>query len=471
MASELPEEPREREILLRALRDYSERCEPPGLTPDCPFSDETSESGVRACGEECMDLLGKHNAPPPSEQIDLGQGLSIRLPRRPRARRKRYATAKPYDAREIYLQDKASGRPHRWRLAAILYELIEVAQTPPPINVSEAAIRRDHIADLIRVTEGRGLRFEVEVLPVLRRHTAAAVLAHLHSIRRPFAHMSTWDEIVEEHLAASGSHSPDDLLMPIMTWALTANADDLLNWIPPASGFGVDPDPEIAESYEDGRWIVERFTKTYLRDWSVPALRKEWLYLHGQHPAPCLPLEMGVREIPEAKLAMEMADRLANPPPDRHFPELAQMLVEPALSFLQEGRRTEAAALFEAALRYDRNSPDALNNLGFCLLPDHPDQALRYFEEAATSGRGDIELINVNRMLALTLVGRKTSALDLASTHLRSLANRGPRLQTWLWDIHSVLPGNEPKLIECNNFKEYVHAIQATITNGGEPTA
>lgn len=52
----LPQDPREREIFLRALRQYSDNCEPPELTPDCPYS-VTVGPGLWGCGNECMDLL------------------------------------------------------------------------------------------------------------------------------------------------------------------------------------------------------------------------------------------------------------------------------------------------------------------------------------------------------------------------------------------------------------------------------
>ena len=103
MASDLPRDPRVREIFLRALREYSERCEPPGLTPDCPYSIVTKDPGVRGCGEECMDLLGKYNAPRPSEEVEHEGGVWIRRSRRPRARRPQQPHTKPYDARQVYL--------------------------------------------------------------------------------------------------------------------------------------------------------------------------------------------------------------------------------------------------------------------------------------------------------------------------------------------------------------------------------
>ena len=488
MSTELPQDPKEREMLLRALRDYSERCEPPELTPDCPFSVET-EPGVRGCGEECMDLLGRHDAPRPSEEIDVGDGLSFRRARLPRARRPRHPAAKAFDAREIYLDDKASGPPSRWRLPAILHGLIEVLQTPPPTDAEESIDRRAHIAELLSHTTNRGLDFERHLLPHLRMVVAGAVFGHLLMSREDevdlpeFDQADGWSSLADERLGPVGPDSSvgelgqafGALFGPIISWAQVATAEDLFDWVPPSQPLleEVSSSPS-AEPDEDGLWIFERFTKTYVEEWSSPTLRNEWLYLHGQHHSPCNPLDMRVREVPESKLAMVMADRFTTDTPSR--PQLAHMLVEPAVNFLNEGRRLEAAALFEAAVRREPQSPHALNNLGFCLLPDDPRLALDYLNEAVATGKGDAELININRMLALASMGRRTSALDLATTYLQRHADGDTRPPTWLWDINSVLQDGDPQLIECRDLQSYAVAIRTTIegqtleesrTNGG----
>ena len=473
MSSELPQDPQERELFLRALREYSERCQPPALTPDCPYSIETATPGVRACGEECMDLLGKHNAPRPSEERDLGQGLSIREVRRPRTRRIRHPSKKPYDAREVYLQDRASGSPERWRLAAILVGLSDLVQTLPPADPIKADARRADIEKLINLTRGRGLNFETQVLPSLRIHIGGTVFAHLlvfdnhkDTAAKVFAFDRTdgWLNLAKRH---SEQPNPDrSLFMAVSSWALSATTGELFDWNPPVHPSFEAPPPRIDHIEDDAAWIYERFTITYLDKWSESSLCKEWLYLHGQCSAPCLPLEMSVREIPATDLALVMADKLASQDTVPRKPDqLSDSLVLPAINFLIEGRRMEAAALFEAAVHNDPDSVDALNNLGFCLLPDNPERALRYLEKAAATGHGDVELINVNRLLGLASVGRRTSALDLAATHLHRYANKGPRPQTWLWEIESVLRSNEPQLIKCYDLASYVIAIQEMINN------
>lgn len=324
--------PRVREIFLRALREYSESCEPPGLIPDCPYSIETHDPGVMGCGEECMDLLGRYNAPRPSQEVRVGPGVWLRRSRRPRARRSQQPLAKSYDARQVYLEDQAYGPP-RWRLAALLFGLLEVARTPPSSDSYQASDRRERIDELIGLVEGRGLDFEVHVLPTLRFDVGSAVFANLprrHKSETPLHHpdhMNIWSSWVDGVLEAAepsqttkpheGRHDP--LLPATMKWARTTDASTLLDWtpsnLPPADEASP---PPVDKPDAVGRWIVTRFTETYLEGWDISSLGKEWLYLHGQHPPPCSPIEMSVREVPEPELAKEMADRLARQPSERH---------------------------------------------------------------------------------------------------------------------------------------------------------
>ena len=78
MAEELIGDQNDSQIFLRALRDYSESCEPPNLKQDCPFAIDISP-GLRGCGEECMDLLGRFGAPPPLDNVLGANGITIHL--------------------------------------------------------------------------------------------------------------------------------------------------------------------------------------------------------------------------------------------------------------------------------------------------------------------------------------------------------------------------------------------------------
>ena len=466
---ELPKDPREREILLRALREYSDNCEPPELTPDCPFAIQTGP-GTRGCGDECMDLLARHNAPRSGEETDLGDGWTIRRTRRPRTRRSHNPIAGAYDAREIYLRDESSGTPSAWRLAAMLVGISELFKTPPPRDSAEADQRRAGIDELRAQIEVKGLRFETHVLPHLRFVTGFAVFTQYFTPagRRdwePDAVPQGWLLAVRERIASANAEQSvealsrgfEGILATTRDWAATAAWDDLADWRPPQSPLTVDT-PTTPYWADDELWIVQRFTKTYIRDWSVPALRNEWQYLHGQLSPPCDPIEMRVREVPVDALAKVMADRLSFDPRPRE--ELTEMLVEPALAFLRDGRHTEAAALFEAALRHNPNCPHALNNLGFSLLPVDPERSLGYFDAATGTGRANTELTNANRMLALVLLGRRTSAYDLAAAHLTRSADDNSRQSAVLWEIQSAVSGAAPTLVECPDIDSYVTELR-----------
>ena len=473
MGFELPSNEEERELFLRALREYSENCEPPELTPGCPYSVQTTP-GVRGCGEECMDLLGKHGAPDPSEVVDLDGVISIHRSRRPRARRTSDKATKAFDAREIFLHDQASDEPFaRWRLSAILCALIEGVKTPPPEDDDKFAERRDRIDGLIAESERRGLSFGTQILPHLRPAVFKAVLAWLMSSQSQedpssaFGDADAWLSFAGTQFDFTTPPKENDeglraLFKTTRRWAMTADTDEVINWVPPVpSLFEENPDSVASMPDDDGIWIFDRFTKTYLGDWSIPALRSEWKYLHGQHDAPCPPTDMSVRKVSESDLAKVMADRLAaeTSPSSEPPSDLADELVEPALKFIQDGRRMEAAALFEAAVHNEPHNPASLNNLGFCLLPDHPARALEYLERAAVTGQGHSELFDANRILALASNGRYTSAIDLSTKYLERYETTASRAPVWLWEIDSVLEGDDPKLIEDRDLRNYVETI------------
>jgi len=86
-----------KEIFVRALREFSDSCQPPALKPTCPFSTET-HPGVRGCGEECMDLLASFESGEAAERTEVSLGDGIALRPRHRARRGPDPSARAMDA-------------------------------------------------------------------------------------------------------------------------------------------------------------------------------------------------------------------------------------------------------------------------------------------------------------------------------------------------------------------------------------
>lgn len=478
MEVELPHDPQVRDLFLRALREYSESCEPPALIPDCPFSVST-EPGVRGCAEECMDILGATGAPPPSVEVDLGDGISIRRRRSPRARRPLHPNSRPYDAKEVFLADQEAGPLSTWRIAAVLHGLVDLVTSPPPDDLDQRQQRLDRLDEFRRIISGRGMDYDCHVVPSLRIPVAGTIFGYAIASQPaedvPLA-VAGWASLAGDYLPTedagitveSAGQAFESLLLPITRWALTADYEGLVNWRAPGRSLLDESEIPLAATEpidSDGKWLVDRFLKTYMHDWSTDSLRREWLYQHGQLQSPCNAADMSSRPIDLTALAQVLAERsAAADPPTVDQSRFASKFVRSAVAFLQEARYIEAAALFEAIVRRQPDDPEALNNLGFCLLASDPDKALKSLSLANDQPSADHDLIDINRLLTLFVLGRKTAATDLADRLLHRLADgRGLRTPTFLWEPASLLAG-APNLVERTDMLAYVQEVKREAT-------
>jgi hypothetical protein len=156
-----------------------------------------------------------------------------------------------------------------------------------------------------------------------------------------------------------------------------------------------------------------------------PSIR-EWRYLHAEIVAPCSSLEMRQRKISDQDISKAIASRVApfSPHRDRqHRKEKVEretsglsidQLTASAIEFLQAGRRSAAAALFEAAKRDNSSDSDVRNNYGFCILPDDPQGGLQEIHAAQELGFIHTGVTLANRMYGLFLLKRFASALEAA---------------------------------------------------------
>lgn len=458
----LPEDQREREIFLRALRLYSETCEAPELLPDCPFSIDVSP-GQRSCGEECLDLLERYGGSRLVEGFDMGNGIVIRQNKSP----ERYPQLqeKAYDAREIYLADQDKGAPRNWRLPSVLQGLVEELSNRPSVDIQSRKTRKARIEEFVRIVEEHDINFEGNILPNLRPIIGAIVIGSLYyGIYKTNSDQNDpWMKflkILTEKFENYIENQMDDyVIFNLVKWANTASFDDLVNWIPPKEPISFEIDLIKPEMDVKGKWIIDRFTITYLDEWSTDSLCKEWLYIQGKEQAPCLLSDMRLREIPIDRISAVMADRLTKGQSYSRF-SLVSSLVGPSLGFIKEGRRMEAAALFEASIRLESTSADAYNNLGFCILPDNPSRALKYFEKA-------LELDNIhgqqlyiaNRILALSILGKRTLVIQEVQnfTCPKWAKGRGTYI---MWRVESLdRESQEPEIMECQDLGEYVQDV------------
>ena len=460
----LPEDQREREIFLRALRLYSETCEAPELLPDCPFSIDVSP-GQRSCGEECLDLLERYGGSHVVEGFDMGNGIVIRQIRNIQARGD-MLQEKAYDAREIYLADQDKGAPRNWRLPSVLQGLIEELSNRPSVDIQSHKKRKNRIEEFVRIVEEHDINFEGKILPNLRPIIGAFAIASLYYgiYETNSDQKDTWKvflkDIVEKFENSIEDQLDDYVILHFVKWANTASFDDLVDWIPPKEAISLEIDSTKLEMDINGKWIMDRFTQTYLDKWSTDSLCKEWLYIQGKEQAPCLLSDMQLREIPMDRISAVMADRLTQGQTHSSLALLSN-LVGPSLDFIKEGRRMEAAALFEASIRLDSTSADAYNNLGFCILPDNPIKALKYFEKALELGDiySNRHIYIANRILALSILGKRTLVIQEAQNFICPDWAKGRG--TYMWKVESLIDreSQEPEIMEYQDLGEYVQDV------------
>ncbi len=133
-----------------------------------------------------------------------------------------------------------------------------------------------------------------------------------------------------------------------------------------------------------------------------------------------------------------------------------------AVSMLLAGRRSEAAAMFEAASKLLPGDPEALNNWAFCLMPDSPERALELLDRAAPMYQEDMLIPIANRLRCLLQLNRQSSALAVADRVIGTLSSR-PRKFAYLWSLDGF------SLEEINDVRGYViDCISRVIDNASD---
>jgi hypothetical protein len=222
-------------------------------------------------------------------------------------------------------------------------------------------------------------------------------------------------------------------------WVRTASLDDLIAWRAPSNPDEIlllaDLESVEARAVEIQEWLVDRYVDTYLTRWETESLYLEWRYVHAEIPPPCPSKEMAARRVGEVDLAREITNRTVQARKDDSANKGTSLSIgemkSTAVEFLNAGRRAEAAALFEAAKRVNPQDPEVVNDYGFCVLPDNPEEGVREIERASDLGYPYRDITLANRMYGLFRLGRLASALDAAE---RFLAEEKSGTPATLWD-------------------------------------
>jgi hypothetical protein len=491
MAAPLPESGGERQIFIEALRTYRDSCQPPELTPGCPFFTWTANGP--ACGEECADLLARHGDEVSEEPIYLGDGIAIvrhTVIRRPR--RGPTATDRPFDARRIYLDDEHRAHADR-RTAALIFELGSLICLPPShwtdpdersydIQAVKAQLdsRGFDVDALIRYGVGTTLPMSIiayVLLPMLREDELLRPM--IEATPGPAVDSDgAWQKYFDEAYLAD-NHNNDQgryeklhytihgFIDRIRVWLRYADIDSILMWSVPQLEAYTCQDGEPERSSTDratkALWAMERFTQCYAADWSLSSLHLEWLYLHGHLPAPCSTTAMAERRIDSADISAAIAAETSDMWRKRTSEKTdsrAGDFVAVAAGHLRNGKSELAAAIFEAVTSVHPDDGEALNNYGFCLLGFDPSSALEVLERANRISECSNLITLANRVLALHLLGRNDDAYALGiSEEARTLPST-PALM-WLVDADDRL-----ELSDWMEAREYLTTLIVHIDRG-----
>lgn len=474
----LPGEGSERSIFIEALRRMSRDCEAPALLPECPFSVELSGGG-RGCGEECETLLSEHDD---REDDHDARRLSADLgytPRRAPARRHprgpHAPSSRAFDAGQVYFESKDGDRAN-WPLVALVYEVSELIAMPPiawrhdrevclAASLDELDQRGIDVDRLVRLGFGRLLATQLAMLAagvymdVVERVSATHPDAEQFPVEvqarlRPL--IDEWALLLPEELPesdASGDHEDDEAFAVRLRRRLSvvfrkdfqdrvhshvagAPLVDLLNWkAPSVNDFAVvrlAEDPEQRRAYT---WFADRFSVTYETQWHPDSLREEWRFLRGISPAPFPKELLEHRRVSQQRVAELLADQTADQF-DENSITSEELKIE-AVRFLREGRRAAAVAVFEAAQRTDPRNPELVNNYGFCLLPDSPEQGLEAIDRASHMGFSAPELNLANKAYGLHRLGRYAAVIEIAERALAEPVDPHP-LPGYLWSFEEA---------------------------------
>lgn len=404
----------ESDILAVALTRYADAC-PPTLHPDCPFA--VVESIGRTCHRECRDEVIRLQRPGHT-------GISV------------FASTL-FDARQTLLSEDGLVPHAGWHTSSLILRLEEALRRPPTDPDGEYLLLRDidatnamaYLAQrgidpdwLVRFGLGPLLTFRINVW--VGTHYLARVpgdpdvtggwLGVAESFVKSeaeFEGLGPW--LAESHRSGFYAH--------LDKWSQQAPFDDLWSWRPAR----VDPDLTVAD---DGKaaWVIDRFRLTYLSDWNDASLHHEYRYQRGDDEPPISAMEMKRRDVPFVNLTAEIAARSVGEKRSHSADVMWQ-----ALQFLEEGRRREAAALFDATRIIEPDDANAHNNYGFCITPDEPGEALSALRRAAELE--SVDAVNgINQAVALRLLERADDAIDAAERAYEQRESLG--VSAFLWE-------------------------------------
>lgn len=210
----------------------------------------------------------------------------------------------------------------------------------------------------------------------------------------------------------------------------------LLSWRAPASAQLLSVYGARTGANARAGWLWDRHTVTNIDEWQQASFALEWAAQRGQmSDAP--PNVLADRTIDLAAIAtsaMDSAGAMHLKRKSRKPAMDADKAASRAAQLLSDGRHQEAADIFAGLIDIRPTDGNARNNLGFCLLPIDPAEALRMLQSASLYPNSNLLVTWVNRAMALHLTGRNADAVGALESAAALLPEvDGPRSHAWLW--------------------------------------
>lgn len=330
------------------------------------------------------------------------------------------------------------------RFAASVRTLAEGA-TRPSADPTKEQERLLLMKRAMRLVESSGLDAEELVRQgLIETFSANILVGTLAEDAMPAPQRGAWRALMgiteDTELATTNKEQSDEILRAVASslhdihsWAQIAPIDDVILMNPPdalhaeTSILG-DQQDDHAHTY---RWLWHRTTGAELTSWETECLHLEWRNINERLPegvpADCV-TDVNLNE---RELNSEISRRAVRQDPAQEEAATLHRMSSAALRYLSQGKHESATAILKYYVSLHPADADALNNLGFCLIPGDAEEALRLLELARRHGFYDIPTNTYNRVFCLTLMNQLPSALDAAEywwNHERSMVNLGAHL-------------------------------------------
>lgn len=408
-----------------AVARYADACAPPrSLHPDCPFA-VPDGNGSATCQQECRDVLLRLSRPGSS-------GTSTPT-----------IASVPFDARQLQLSEVGVEPMPTWQTASLMTTLRR-GLTTPPVSRDGATIliRRDiDVTNALTYLSRRGFDIERLVREGFREllPQGIAVWAATEYVRQQSFSTAKdahgWQAVLEDTVGTIGEVMTVGGVLALMynsgfidhvkRWLVVAPLDDVINWRTRPDVIG---DP--VENDGTALWVLERFSLTFLDEWSFDSLRHEYRYARGDSLVGVPRMEMLSRVVDLTEVSKHIAERSVEA---KGAEQLAQIKRQ-AILLLNDARRLEAASLFDAVRILEPNNSEAHNNYAFCLTLDEPETALEALQQSARLEQVPFAINRINQVVVLHRLGRDREALAMAEATYREHKTSLSAQQATLWD-------------------------------------